>query len=159
MMDLFLTSKQLFTDKMLTDGLDWFGLLVDYCDVFISCLDSHSDGTHSLQRIHWWASDVMMNFSKSVMMKKQNHLHLDWPEGAWIFNKFSFLAELFLKLISFFFHNKIIFNTYTLKNKGASQCHRRTFFSKWFHKETLTSEESFTKGSLWRKKVLQIIKR
>ncbi len=23
---------------------------VDYCDVFISCLDSHSDGTHSLQR-------------------------------------------------------------------------------------------------------------
>uniref|UniRef100_A0A673MW15 G protein-coupled receptor 155a n=1 Tax=Sinocyclocheilus rhinocerous TaxID=307959 RepID=A0A673MW15_9TELE len=30
----------------LTDGLD-------YCDVFLSCLDSHSDGTHSLQRIHW----------------------------------------------------------------------------------------------------------
>uniref|UniRef100_A0A8C2B6F3 Glutamate receptor interacting protein 2a n=1 Tax=Cyprinus carpio TaxID=7962 RepID=A0A8C2B6F3_CYPCA len=27
---------------------------VDYCDVFISCLDSHSDGTHSQQRIHWW---------------------------------------------------------------------------------------------------------
>ncbi len=38
----------------LTDGLEWCGLLVDYCDVFISCLDSHSDGTHSLQRIHWW---------------------------------------------------------------------------------------------------------
>ncbi len=33
---------------MLTDGLDWRGLLVDYCDVFISCLDSHSDGTHSI---------------------------------------------------------------------------------------------------------------
>ncbi len=33
--------------------LEWCGLLVDYCDVFISCLDSHSDGTHSLQRIHW----------------------------------------------------------------------------------------------------------
>ncbi len=29
---------------MLTDGLEW-------CDVFISCLDS--DGTHSLQSIHW----------------------------------------------------------------------------------------------------------
>ncbi len=26
---------------------------VDYCDVCISCLDSHSDGTHSLQWIHW----------------------------------------------------------------------------------------------------------
>ncbi len=38
---------------------------MDYCDVFISCLDSHSDGTHSLQRIH-----------KSVLMKKQTHLLL-----------------------------------------------------------------------------------
>ncbi len=70
-------------------------VLVDYCDVlsavwpliltapihcrgstggtcgllwcFISCLDSHSDGTHSLLRIHWWASDVMLHFSKSVL--------------------------------------------------------------------------------------------
>ncbi len=32
--------------KMLIDGLESCGLLVDYCDVFISCLDSHSDGTH-----------------------------------------------------------------------------------------------------------------
>ncbi len=32
--------------------MDSCGLLVDYCDVFISCLDSHSDGTHSLQRNH-----------------------------------------------------------------------------------------------------------
>ncbi len=35
--------------KILIDGLESCGLLVDYCDVFISCLDSHSDGTHSLQ--------------------------------------------------------------------------------------------------------------
>ncbi len=26
-------------------------------------------------------------------------------------------------------------DTYTLKNKGASQCHRITFLSEWFHKE------------------------
>ncbi len=26
--------------KTLTDGLEWCELLVDYCDVFISCLDS-----------------------------------------------------------------------------------------------------------------------
>ncbi len=65
MMALFLTNKQLFTFTRLLDELtDWLescGLLVDYCDVFISCLGSHSDGTHSLQRIHWWASDVMPN--------------------------------------------------------------------------------------------------
>ncbi len=41
--------------------------------VFISCLDSHSDGTHSLQKIHWWGSDV--HFSQSVRIKKQTHLH------------------------------------------------------------------------------------
>ncbi len=35
--------------------MDWShcGLLVDYCDVFISSLDSHSDGIHSLQRTKW----------------------------------------------------------------------------------------------------------
>ncbi len=57
----------------------------------------------------------------------------------------------------FGFHH---FDYYTLKNKGASWCHRRTFLSKWFHKEPSTFEEPFcfTKGSLWRNKVLQIIK-
>ncbi len=63
---------------MLTDGLEWCGSLVDYCDVFISCLDSHSDGTHSLQRIYCWASDAMLHFSKSVSMQKQINLHLGW---------------------------------------------------------------------------------
>ncbi len=40
-------------------------LLADYY-VFISCFDFHSDGTHSLQRIHWWASDATLNVSKPV---------------------------------------------------------------------------------------------
>ncbi len=40
------------SNGLLIDGLEWCGLSVDYCDVFISCLDSHSDGTHSLQSIH-----------------------------------------------------------------------------------------------------------
>ncbi len=31
-------------------------LIMDYCDVFISCLDSNSGGTHSQQRIHCWVS-------------------------------------------------------------------------------------------------------
>ncbi len=43
----------------------WSGVDYLWIDVFISCLDSHSDGTHSLQRIHWWTSDVMLHFSKS----------------------------------------------------------------------------------------------
>ncbi len=44
------------------DRLESCGLPVDYCDVFIICLDSHSDGTHSLLTIHWWASnDISLN--------------------------------------------------------------------------------------------------
>ncbi len=53
--------------------MDWS--LVDYCNVFISCLDPHSDGTHSLQMIHWYASDEMQKISKSVPVKKQTHVH------------------------------------------------------------------------------------
>ncbi len=51
---------------------------------------------HSLQRIHWCAIDVMLNFSKSAPMKKQTHLHLGWPEEEFILSKFPFLGELFL---------------------------------------------------------------
>ncbi len=34
--------------------------IANYCDVY-SCLNFHSDGTHSFMRIYWWASDLMLN--------------------------------------------------------------------------------------------------
>ncbi len=49
----------------------------------ISCLNSHSDGTHSLQRILWWTSDVLLNFSKSIPIKKTN-LSTSWKTWGWI---------------------------------------------------------------------------
>ncbi len=52
---------------------------MEYCVVTISCLDSHSDGTCSLQWIHWSARDIMVNFSRSVHIKLQTHL--GYPEG------------------------------------------------------------------------------
>ncbi len=88
----FASKMQLFTSQDINlTFFTSFGLLVDYCNVFISCLDSHSDGTHSLQMIHWGASDVMLHFSISVPMK-QTHLHLGWPEGVQI----KFLGELLI---------------------------------------------------------------
>ncbi len=57
---------------------------MDSCEVFISCVDSHSDGTHSLQRIHWLAGDTMLNLSKSFPVKEQIHLHIGWPEDETI---------------------------------------------------------------------------
>ncbi len=82
-MDLFFTNivKMFWLHKMLIDGLEWCGLLVDYCDVFISCLDSHSDGTHSLQRIHQWASDGMLHFSKSDEETNSSTFWMAWKYG------------------------------------------------------------------------------
>ncbi len=57
---------------------------VDYCDVFISRLDSHSDGTHSLQRVHWWASDVMLHFSTS---DEERNSSISWNFQQFILNK------------------------------------------------------------------------
>ncbi len=51
------TGKSTFMDRWLIFKKKWFKfkmmwcwLFVDYCDIFFSCLNSHSDGTHSLQR-------------------------------------------------------------------------------------------------------------
>ncbi len=40
---------------------------------------------------------MMQNFSKSLLMMKQTHLHIGWPETEYISSKFSFLGELFLE--------------------------------------------------------------
>ncbi len=55
----FLKTHSFLLHNMLIDGLEKCGLLVDYCDV-LSAVWTHSDGTHSLQRIHWWTSDAMI---------------------------------------------------------------------------------------------------
>ncbi len=71
MMDLFLTNMQIFTSEDITwwTGVVWitYGLLCFYQDF-------HSDGTHSPQGIHLWASDVMVNFSKSI--RRNKHLYV-----------------------------------------------------------------------------------
>ncbi len=61
--------------------LEWCGLLVDYRDVFIMCLDSHFDGSHSLQRIHWWASSLVLHFSKA---DEETNLSTSWMAREWI---------------------------------------------------------------------------
>ncbi len=74
--------------------MDWSH--VDYCDVFINCLDSHSDGTHSLQSIHKWADDVMIHFSKSghfsLSCKWQRSKKINYHFFIYIFMGFSCLS-------------------------------------------------------------------
>ncbi len=53
---------QLFT----SEDVGSCGLLVDYCDVFISCLDSHSDGTHSLQMIQICSDEETISSTANI---------------------------------------------------------------------------------------------
>ncbi len=85
---IFSYSHADFHIVMLIDILESCGLLLDYCDVFICCLESHSDGTHSLQRIQLWASDIMLSFSKSFQMKKQTHLGVRFQQTFIYWNTF-----------------------------------------------------------------------
>ncbi len=68
-------------------------LLVDYCDVFISVWT-----LILTEPIHYRGSvgDVMLNFSKSVPMKKKTNLHLGWLEGGVNFKQIFILSDLFL---------------------------------------------------------------
>ncbi len=67
LINLFLTNKQLFTSQ----DVNWWTGVVWIFVMFLSAVWTHSDGTHSLQRIHWWAGDVILNFTKSVPMKNE----------------------------------------------------------------------------------------
>ncbi len=54
---------------------------VEYCDAFKSCLDSHSDGARSLQRIHWWGRDIMLNVFKS---DEETNSPTSWRAWGWV---------------------------------------------------------------------------
>ncbi len=86
--DGFIYKHSVWLHKMLTDGLEWCGLLVVYCDVFISCLDSHSDGTHSLQRIHWWTSDAKF---LQICSDEETNSSTSWKAWEWVHIKHIFI--------------------------------------------------------------------
>ncbi len=72
----FLQTQSFSFHKTFSNGQESGGLLVVYCDVFISCLDSQTAPIHYSGSI----SGAMLDFSKSIHIKKQTHL-----EGEYIF--------------------------------------------------------------------------
>ncbi len=73
---------------MLVDGKESHRLL--WC-----FYQSHSDGTHSLQRIHWWASDVMLNFSD-----EETNSFTSWMTWGWVHFQQIFIFWWIIRLIS-----------------------------------------------------------
>ncbi len=109
--------------KMLTDGLEWCGLLVDYCDVFISCLDSHSDGTHSLQRIHWWASDGLL-----YSFKSDEETNSSWTPLGWVNVEVRWTIALKIKVPERDFHSDAIEELFRFPKEPFSN-HNQFFLS------------------------------
>ncbi len=73
MMDFFIYYKH-------TAFLDWSH--VDYLWIFVFFFFFSAVWTLILTApSDWRVRDVIQNFSKSVLMKKQTHIHLEWPEG------------------------------------------------------------------------------
>ncbi len=75
--------------------LDCFCLeMVLGLSIFISWgyffLDSHSDGTHSLQRIHCWASDLLLHFSKSDEKTNSSTSWMIWGRVHFHFGNYYF---------------------------------------------------------------------
>ncbi len=81
--------------KMLQDINWWTGVVWITCDVLISCLDSHSDGTHSLQRIHCWARDEIQNFPNLLLWRNKLIYILNGLKVSIFSANFSFWAELY----------------------------------------------------------------
>ncbi len=97
LMVFFLQMCSFWLQHMLIDGLEWCELHVDYCDDFIRCLDFHSDGAQSLQRINCLASDVMLSPN---LIKKQTHLHLRRPKVFIYLCNFLFFFFFFVELLT-----------------------------------------------------------
>ncbi len=58
MIDVFFTNMQLLSSQ----DVNWWTGVVWIIVMFL--VDTDSDGTHSLQSIHWWDTDAMLHFSK-----------------------------------------------------------------------------------------------
>ncbi len=60
----------------------WYAGSMDYLRVSVMFLSAvWTDGTHSLQRIHWYASDVMLN----LLSQTESVLFVSSPVSPWGF--------------------------------------------------------------------------
>ncbi len=87
--------------------MDWSG--VDYCDVFISCLDSHSDGTHSLPLVSkWWNATFLQIWWRNKLISNGLRVRA-FPANFWV---------------NYYFNNFLIF-----KKKSHCSLWKTTFLS------------------------------
>ncbi len=82
-----------------------------------------------------------------------------WPSCDYFNKSNNNIIIVIIRIIYIYIYRSVALGLVLLAEFGPRRklieepCHRRTFLSKWFHKDPLTSEEPFcfTKGSLWWK--------
>ncbi len=80
----FLQARSFCLLQMLTDGLEWCGLLWCFYQLFGLSFWRHPfTAEHPLLR--QWCSDTFLQ-----IWWRNKHLHLEWPEGENIFSKYTF---------------------------------------------------------------------
>ncbi len=94
--DLYFSWKQRFEVKN-------FWIIDLFTIIIISCLDSHSDGTHSLQRIHWLASNAKF---LQICLDEETNSSTSW--GRVYFQQFF----IFENIVAFIFY----FNVFIIEN-------------------------------------------
>ncbi len=103
--------------KIKIDGLESCGLL--WCFYLLFGL--------SFWRHPFTAEDPLLSKwsnAKLLQMKKQTHLHLGWPEGAYIFSRFLLLGKLKVKILDYLHLRFKIFLTSPHNSyKDANLCH------------------------------------
>ncbi len=72
-------SRTLFFASLDTNW--WTGVMWITCGLLLLFLSA--DGTHSTQRIHWWASDVMLHFYQ-IGSDEQTNSSTFWMAWGWI---------------------------------------------------------------------------
>ncbi len=81
--------------RFTSQDFNWTTKAMLWIIVFISCLDSHSDGTHSLYRGEWYNA----NFLQICSNEKKNHLNFGWPEGEYFQQMFIFGWTIPIKVL------------------------------------------------------------
>ncbi len=110
MMNLFLTNTVFV---FASQDVNWCTGVVWIIVMFLSAV--WTDGTHSLQMIHWWASYVMLHFSKSFLMKKQTHLHLERSANVHFWGNHSF--NNYREVLKYFVCFPVDLDSYHLKER------------------------------------------
>ncbi len=112
---------------MLTNAMEWCGLLVNYCDGFICGLNSHSDGTHL--PIHWWTSDNAKFLQ--ICSDEETNSSTSWMSWEWLYFQFRWTIPFSHSTVGASIGNIKSTTVHSLWQHGGPQTHALLLYSRF----------------------------